>query len=407
MNKTPLIENGCKELLGYGVWDRKTRVKRLVKKRILGRETAAEDLIFWPTGLLARGLWECREEARRACADGGTAGLDADEAGRRIILIDGALETYFDRWQRRGMPIGVLDDLLAGEVFLEQYLGRADAAAENGRKADSTEKGSGRESAAGGGGRDEADAEKGSGQDKAVRQYREALDKMADYALSCPRDEAGSFLYRAGQNNGYVFADGLGLACPFLYRYGVVFDRKECRELAVRQIVNFLAYGMDGATGLPYHGYAMAEGCKYGIIGWGRAVGWTLRGMAGCLQSDYGRERLEASFAALVDRVLSWQRADGYFSWQLQALEGPGDTSATGMICGALQEGIDRGILAGESYVKALRRGSCALEKSVRDGGVYGCSGECEGFGCYPQRYGAYPWSLGPALMVCENEAEE
>ena len=45
-------------------------------------------------------------------------------------------------------------------------------------------------------------------------------------------------------------------------------------ELAVSQIANFLAYGIDTTTELPYHGYEVETGMKYGIIGWGRAVGF-------------------------------------------------------------------------------------------------------------------------------------
>lgn len=56
------------------------------------------------------------------------------------------------------------------------------------------------------------------------------------------------------------------------------------------------------------------------------------------------------------------------------------------------------GVLAGVKYENALTAGRHALERSVRSGLVYQCSGECEGFSRYPQRYGAYPWSLGPAL---------
>ena len=70
-----------------------------------------------------------------------------------------------------------------------------------------------------------------------------------------------------------------------LPNYGEIFDKQEYRELAVLQIVNFLSYGMDGKTGLPYHGYDMTDSCKYGIIGWGRAVGWLLRGMMGCTRA--------------------------------------------------------------------------------------------------------------------------
>lgn len=375
MNKTLLIENGCKQLMSYGVLDMRARLERFVKKYMLGRKTVPDDLIFWPTGLLAGGLWHCREELAglygKGCRD---RSFDEKQVQEQVLQIEGTLTAYFERWQKKGMPIHFPDDLLAGETFLEQYLSGAGKEPEGGADRNG--------------------------------QYREAVDKMAAYAMEYEKDEAGSLLYRAGQGNGYVFVDGLGLVCPFLYRYGTAFHKQEFMELAVKQIANFLAYGMDSATGLPYHGYDMADGCKHGIIGWGRAVGWMLRGMSGCLGSDYGRERLRESFIGLVDAVLAYQRTDGYFSWQLQALEGPKDTSATGMICAALKSGIERGILTEKKYEQAFVYGREAVERSVRGGMVYDCSGECMGFAQYPQRYGAYPWALGPMLMICGNEAE-
>lgn len=357
MNKIPLIENACKELLSYGVWDGRARCKYLVKRYFLRRETAKEDLIFWPTGLLAAGLWNCREEFIK------------NGARQLIGMIENALAAYYGRWLEKGMPIIVVDDLLAGETLLHIYQEMREQSSVN---------------------------LLGLSQET----VREALDKFAAYAAGHPTDGAGSFYYRPIHGNKAVFVDSIGLACPFLYQYGEIFGEPEYRELAVRQIVNFLSYGMDGGTGLPYHGYDMTDGCKHGIIGWGRAAGWLLRGMTGCLSSDYGRQRLEESYRDLVKAVLTWQRPDGSFSWQLQALEGPADTSATGMICAVLRQGMAQGVLVEEDCEKTLSAGEKALEKSVRDGHVYNCSGECEGFSCYPQRYGAYPWSLGPALEI-------
>ena len=378
MDKTLLIENACTELMAYGVPYRKMQLKRFVKKYMLGRKAAPKDMIFWPTGLLAEGLWHCRTELALQCGKGWKKeSFDVELAQGQVRQIESVLEAYFDRWRKKGMPLYFLDDLVAGETFLEQYLSRS------------------------------ADKEQASWQqDTRTRQYREAVDKMASFAMEYAKDETGSLLYRAKQRNGYVFADMLGLVCPFLYRYGMAFDRQECMELALKQIANFLAYGMDGESGLPYHGYDMAEGCKYGIIGWGRAVGWTLRGMSGCFLSDYGRERLRTPFVRLMDTVLAYQRSDGAFSWQLQALEGPLDTSVTGMICTALKEGIELKILVGDNYRQALGRGKDSLARSIHEGKVYDCSGECEGFAQYPQRYGAYPWALGPALMILDDMTE-
>lgn len=355
MNKIPMVENACKELLQCGVFDRRKKCINFIKEKFFHRTVAKEDLIFWPSGLLAAGLWAGRVELS----------LDGPEARG----IEGTLAAYYERWMKRGTPVAVIDDLLAGETLLaiDREIRKGSRRFEDSLSGEQTEA---------------------------------AVHKLASYAQEHPKDGAGSFFYRPAGGEPFVFVDGIGLACPFLYQYGEEFDRQEYRELALRQIANFLSYGMDGATGLPYHGYDTTDGCKYGIIGWGRAVGWLLRGMMGCMVSAYGRERLSASCIGLMDVVLAYQRHDGYFSWQLQAAEGPADTSATGMICAALKQGLALGVFAGEKYENALLAGQRALEKSVRGGLVYQCSGECEGFSRYPQHYGAYPWSLGPALAV-------
>ncbi len=355
VNKDALAQTACHDLMVYGLWDGKTKVKRWIGKYLFRRQTAPEDLIFWTTGLLAAGLWRYQRES----------GADVTAQASQ------ALSAYYERWAKKGCPVFYLDDLLAGETLLVAYEDYCKSGKDNNLI--------------------------GSGN---AEMYQKMIEKLAEYGLSYPVDEMGSFPYRAAQNNGYVFVDAVGLACPFLYRYGILYHRTDAMELAVKQIVNYVAYGMDGSTGLPYHGYVMNTACKYGIIGWGRAVGWLLRGMTGCMISEYGTERLKDSYIGLIEAVLPYQHKDGYFSWQLHALDGPVDTSATGMICVAIKQGIELGILADSKYEQALQAGRNAVYRSAKDGRVYDCSGECEGFGQYPQRYGAYPWALGPALML-------
>lgn len=352
-DKMAMLDNACDDLLTYGMWDAKLKLKNFIKKIMFRQKIAPEDTIFWPTGLLAYALWHNRNAA--------TAAMQSN--------IDLALTGYFDRWEKRKTPIFYLDDLLAGETFLaiyEQYILSQSNIINTQNEA----------------------------------KYKAAIDKLAEYAINYEADETGSFPYRAAQGTGHIYVDSIGLACPFLYEYGNFYKKNEYMELALKQIANFFAYGIDTATGLPYHGYDIATGTKHGIIGWGRAVGWLLRGMTGCMTTDYGKERLQEVYSLLTDSVIEWQRKDGSFSWQLQALDGPTDTSATGMICAALNEGIKMKLLQGESYEHALELGRRAILKSIKNGRVYDCSGECEGFAQYPQRYGAYPWSLAPALML-------
>lgn len=365
VSRAELIMAGCEDLLSYGVWDGKTKVKSFLRKYALRQQTAAQDLIFWPTGLLAAGLWHSRQEL-----------LKMQEDTLLLQNIEASLSAYFSRWQKKKYPLFYLDDLLAGETFLAVYEEYYKTGKENGMI---------------------------NAQNKA--QYHMAVDKMAEYAFSYPTDEIGSFPYRANQKNSHIFVDSIGLTSPFLYEYGSFYGKDEGMELAVKQIANVLAYGIDAATGLPYHGYDMITGDKYGIIGWGRAVGWLLRGMLGCMTTVYGAERLRESYSELIDASLVWQRKDGYFSWQLQTVEGPADTSATAMICLALQEGLKTRMLQGDNYREALEKGVRALQKSTKNGRVYDCLGECEGFARYPQNYGAYPWSLGVALLL-DNMAD-
>ena len=119
-------------------------------------------------------------------------------------------------------------------------------------------------------------------------------------------DEEGSIPYRPSQKNGYVFADGVGMAGSFLVKYGVSFRNAHSVQLGLKQMPqqvhhlykkeafrhrstgqnsflrrmrNMFLFGIDEKTGLPYHGFqcvkcAQNPSVKYGIIGWGRAVGF-------------------------------------------------------------------------------------------------------------------------------------
>lgn len=176
MNKVPLIENACKDLLQYGVFDGKARLKYLVKRYLLGRKTAGEDLIFWPTGLLAAGLWRCRQEllaeaenaVRQSDAEAG-AGIETLQNSRQTVgMIERSLSAYYERWQKKGLSLLVIDDLLAGETLLDAYV--------------QMEK-TGSESCLG----------------LSKEMLRKMLDRMADFAVKADRDRAGSILYRPGR----------------------------------------------------------------------------------------------------------------------------------------------------------------------------------------------------------------
>ncbi len=227
------------------------------------------------------------------------------------------------------------------------------------------------------------------------KEYRDAADKIAEFLKTTPRDIEGSIIYGPGRNE-YIYADGAGMTALFLSHYGKVFEKEEASALAKKQIGNYLNYGMAVNQGLPYHGYDVKSGVRYGIIGWGRAAGWLLMGMAGYL-SDWSDPGVARAAAGIVGQIYGYLRKDHLFSWQLEAVEGPSDTSATGMLLWSVAKLEEKGVLPGFDH-NVLQDSADSLRHEINGGRVYGASAECIDFAQYKQEYGSFPWGQGAVL---------
>lgn len=340
-----MVKEAKYELLHYPERSPGYYLKRAVKIAA-GRKVEPVDSINWPNGLLAIGLVEYYKRHKNS------------EEAREI---QDCLKQYYDRWIGKKCRMYFVDDALSGVALIELH-----------------------------------------GITKDER-YKEAADQMARFLLRHETDGAGSLPYRPGQKNGHIYADMTGMVCPFLCKYGCVYGNDKAVRLAVNQIQNFISFGMDARTNLPYHGYHYKSGVKYGIIGWGRAVGWLMLGMSETLEyigethPDY--ESIKQAYRRIVDKVEAYQLESGLYGWQLSAKDGPADTSATAMILYSIARSLNNGVLIGIHRSRMIR-GREALLGMVQEGRIGNCLGECLGFSMYPQIYGAYPWSLGPALAL-------
>ena len=342
--------------------------KDWINKNIRGRLIAPYDLISWPKGCLAVGL----------LAQGET---------------DTVLE-YYGNWQKKKAPVYLVDDLLMGQAFLQ--LGEA---ARKGQIA-------GGESFC----------------RKLWNDYRhdQAMHQMMAFLYAHDKDERGSLPYRPLHKNGRIFADGIGMVCPFACGYGVRYRDREAVKLGVRQIVNFFQYGMDEVTGLPYHVYTYlgekpAE--KLGLIGWGRSVGWIAYGLAASLEMlEKDKETFQEAYQTifsylekLLQSASAYVREDGMFSSSLTEKEAPVDTSATAMVLYAysyysnVQTGeneSNENIEVRQKAEQIYSRGITSLETYCKDGKVLQAQSECLDIGVYGQEYDSYPWSVGMAMKV-------
>lgn len=234
------------------------------------------------------------------------------------------------------------------------------------------------------------------------KQYKIFLDQIVEYVQAYPQDTQGGLLYRIGDSDT-ILVDMLGMVCPFLCRYNATYGNDNLAEMAVRQLTNFLKFGMDANTKLPYHGYDLKKGQKLGIIGWGRAMGWLLMGIVDSMEylspAHHDYIALARQLNVLIKEALTYQLPSGYFAWQLSAMEGPVDTSATSMIAYAIQKGLLLNIVE-SSCAEAVLKATIALKNSMVNGMVEDSSAESKGLSMYPQQYGAFRWSLGPTAAL-------
>ena len=368
-----MIKPAAAMLDTYPVVTTKQKIKQWIKTCVPGMTPEKAERYSWPQALLAMGLLQAYEQTK-------------DKTALSSVF------SYLRRWKNSGYPISHVDHVMNGSVALwtEEILTR-----EKREDAESLE---------------------------ALWICREGADICAGWIKAAKKTADGILAYRS-QHPDWLFADTLGMLCPFACRYGVQKQDKELLNLGIRQLELFFQKGMDEKTGLPYHGYDEKTGMKYGIIGWGRACGWMLLGLSQSIlwisEQPAGAEQAEQSAACpssrsvaregcnrllllqqqLLDSVFAWQRPDGGFSWQLQAQEGHRDTSAEGMIGYSAFLAAERAaVQRSEQWIPALSRLAAIMQTSIQKGYVTDCSGECKGFAEYPQVYGTYPWGSGSAL---------
>lgn len=329
------------QLHTYSTQDKIQSVLQQFQNKFDVRKSPVMDRYSWPNGLLALAL-EYTYEAKKDVRD------------------IHCLVEYYDKWIYNNASVWRYDQALNGYTLLYLYQLTED------------------------------------------EKYDLAIKKIIHQIYQYPCDSQGSIsLYR--ERPGDITIDSIGLLCPFLCRYGVVYNDQNAIELAARHIENYMEYGIDQSTLLPYHGYHANHKKKYGIIGWGRGVGWLLIGMVDSLaymnKTETYYKHISRSFRMIIEEVVKYQKPCGNYPWQLSATEGPVDTSATAMISYALKRGVMLRILD-PSFLSYSELGLLALLGSVEHGEVMNASAESTGFGIYPQRYGNYPWAQGPGTAL-------
>lgn len=209
-------------------------------------------------------------------------------------------------------------------------------------------------------------------------------------------------------------SDFKGMICPLLTRFGVEHSSPEALSLAKTQMVEFLRWGMDPRTQLPYHAYELqpdGDPVPGGQIGWGRGTGWLATGLAGMLQflphEDPDFPRLRKAFIELTESFLRYQLPNGCWGWALTIGDAEDDTSATGMLVWAMGTAYEAGLYPEEwkpQVEAAMKSGMAGLLHHTRHDGEVGQSmADAAGIGRYPWLFGHTSWTQGFALLASRS----
>lgn len=234
--------------------------------------------------------------------------------------------------------------------------------------------------------------------------YRAAADHLVHYIChQHPRTATGAMPFGA---TNHVLVDVLAMACPFLTRYGLMFDAPDAVELAVHQCEDYLQHGIDPQTHLPHHGYHVERLDGLGTLGWTRGAGWFAIGMSDTLAhlpADHPKyAELAGGFRSVAEALRDRQLDTGGWAWAAPLTFTAMESSGTATVAYGLARAIEIGVLD-DDFSPVTDAALTALVRATdSDGAVTRGHTVCEGLGRCPQRVRFSRWTQGCTLGLFE-----
>ncbi|PFJ08218.1 hypothetical protein COI88_01625 [Bacillus cereus] len=234
--------------------------------------------------------------------------------------------------------------------------------------------------------------------------YRHALDDTWEM-IKGHIGEDGTVEYRKSMPS-YRYVDTIGFICPFLVAYGTKYNKNECIDLAVKQIIEYERYGILDMY-IPSHAYRIDNKVPVGLYGWGRGLGWFAIGLIDAWndlpQDNKYKVVLEEYIKTFARAVMSFQQDNGSWNWTVTRSECRPDSSATAMLgwfmlSASKIEGISSKCL--ESADKAINY----LMKVTRRNGVVDFSqGDTKDIGVYSLLFNVLPFTQGFCIRMINS----
>lgn len=235
---------------------------------------------------------------------------------------------------------------------------------------------------------------------------RPAMDYIAEYLYKL-YEEYGTVPYNTDVKN-VRFVDTVGMICPFLMKYAVVYNESKYVDVALAQIKEYHKYGFDKDTRMPCHCFNVKTNAPLGIYGWGRGCAWWALGITDSLKTlmtskTYNIEKvlLLKYCIEFLSTVKDYQRSDGAFTRMFftSSLE---DSSAGAMLAYCFAQLYD--LTENNEYKTSCERVLEHLKVCTRRSGVIDyAQGDTMGIGFYSDSLRVVPAAQGFAVAAAKE----
>ncbi len=209
--------------------------------------------------------------------------------------------------------------------------------------------------------------------------YLPMIRDWADWVMSgLPRTDEGGFQHVTSDdfNAQQIWDDTLYMTVLFLYRAGVILDKKEYRDEAEYQFLLHIKYLHSQKDHLWYHGYCFDGGHHFAGAYWCRGNSWFTAGAADFLEwleDGPVRRLISQTFVAQCEALRSCQDPlTGLWHTLLDDPESYPEISGSAAVAYGLLKGVRLGILPEEAYAGCARRAAEGVLSRVGEDGTVG-----------------------------------
>ncbi|MDB5143124.1 MAG: glycosyl hydrolase family 88 [Mucilaginibacter sp.] len=199
------------------------------------------------------------------------------------------------------------------------------------------------------------------------KDFRNYLDRVADYITNKQLRAADKTLIRADPRNMTLWADDLYMSVPFLARMGKLTGDKKYFDDAIKQVENFNSYLYNERSGLYYHCY-YTDIKQNGVAQWGRCNGWLAVAQVELLNLLPQDHPKRAELLRLLQRQIvgfsHYQDISGLWHQLLDKPDSYLETSVTAMFVYTVAKAVNQGWIP-KSYIKIAENGWEGLVKKI------------------------------------------